>query len=106
MKLYREVKTSERSPDREQFHITQHQQGDIMYLCWIPEHEVWEDADEYQFGSQEITSWLEPIEITEGDIEEMIINSLAIMPNGEHRLIPEDYVKLPAQWILSKLKGE
>ncbi len=98
MKLYRKVLCSERLPDRGQFYITHHEQGSVMYLCWIPEHEVFEDADEYQFGPQEITSWLEPIEITEKKILEVI----------EDNATGPDYSdwELVAKAILSKLKGE
>ncbi len=71
---YREVKASERLPEEEgKSMIIENNNQDLIWAWWVPVSGVWEDADECQYGPQEITVWLEPIpEITKVEIIEKI----------------------------------
>ncbi len=107
MKLYREVKASERLPEKSDL-------PDDFCSDWVLAH--WKEYDSWGWTMYDYDDdcwdalvpdiWLEPIEITKEDLENVIIDSLSTMANGEKRLIPEDYVKKPAKAILSKLKGD
>ena len=101
---YREVKG--RNPDKGQFYIAHHELGQVMYLCWIPANEVWEDAEECQYGPQEITSWLEPIEPSKS-AEEWFNRPENMQPGLAdkfvHEAIPfdtwEDFIKYLAPYM-------
>jgi hypothetical protein len=91
MKLYREVKASERMPeDKEKIYVYFTANG---------------KSHGFAFGSDIEPSeiWLEPIEITEEEIEEVVKYYETIGVFDPLRNRPR---KLFAQAILSKLKGE
>ena len=96
MKLYRGVKASERLPEETNYYNTDNGSGlfDERYFISDDEHykDTWRENDELV--------WLEPIEVTEDDIEK-IIEGFAVfeLPNTHNR-----YNRI-AKVILSKLKN-
>ena len=94
MKLYREVKASERLPKVHAEFMTD--EGWVLYMndfneTWGYESDLrgcWIDVD--------VKWWLEPIEITEGEIYEILVNEIMGCDGPEKRVA--------AKAILSKLK--
>jgi len=103
MKLYREVKASERLPEEACLTVIWHKEFGILHCYWVPEEQWWETSDEYAYGNQDIEWWLEPIEITEGDINEILLRIAVDDPTaGYARLC----ARIGIMQILSKLRGE
>ena len=80
MKLYREVKASERLPEKNGEYIVHLVEGlglDVKnyWLSYTPEGPIeayYSDEAEIDDWENTVSTWLEPIEITEGEIEEFI----------------------------------
>ena len=97
MKLYRPVKASERLPEETNYYNTDNGSGlfDERYFISDDEHykDTWRENDELV--------WLEPIEITEEEIESII---------EDYREDDGNLYSYTHKWIakaiLSKLKGE
>ena len=71
-KLYREVKASERLPDKSGKYITKNRQM-IRELQFDKEHEQWLEETKYGMIPAQITDWLEPVEpISEAKIDAII----------------------------------
>ena len=102
MKLYREVKTSERLPEMDTQCYT-----DVGFAdyCgndnWMVEYP--EDGG-FVFGQNVVKWWLEPIEITEEDIRKEMELTIDFLDRGGPG---KSYaITRCAKAILSKLKGE
>ena len=90
MKMYREVKASERLPDREDlYRVVDFLHGEFTERLYAPG-----DKTTDKFWTKYVEYWLEPIEITEEEIEEII------------KEWDYDTAHVAAKTILSKLKGE
>jgi len=96
MKLYREVKASERLPEETNYYNTDNGSGLFSVAYFIADDEDFKDT----WRENEHLVWLEPIEITEEEIRGIIHED----PDGGYWTIPEQ-LRL-ARAILSKLKGE
>ena len=91
MKLYREVKASERLPEGDCF---------IVPECVI----MADNGKEYYKGAKDfetLTTWLEPVEITEEELYNTINGLIWLSDGGKIQGVPDIVAA-----ILSKLKGE
>ena len=70
--MYREVKASDRLPSSNKGLIVEHKTQGLMVCWWVADPGVWKDAEETQYGPNEMNIWLEPVEITEEEIEKML----------------------------------
>jgi len=99
MKLYREVKGSERQPEEKGFFKTD--RGTLEF-----EDGKWHiECDPNEYYEVFISYWLEPIEITEEDIH-YIANQYLIISESEKDSDYPYFTMKGAKAILSKLKGE
>ena len=96
MKLYREVKASERLPEETNYYNTDNGSGLFSVAYFIADDEDFKDT----WRENEHLVWLEPIEITEGEIE-AAMNEYG---GSDHWLCGSIYAGV--EWALSKLKGE
>ena len=97
MKLFREVKASERLPEEKGwYHVIQPHESEYVSSSWFNGKEL------KGFG---IISWLEPIEITEEEIEGVLRKASSKSEDGWIVIWANDFEKA-AKAILSKLKGD
>jgi hypothetical protein len=89
--LYREVKAEDRLPSKGRYYYTN--AGVLRFQLY---HGTWHQ----QPKNSTIGHWLEPIEITEEEIEEILAKGRLYMS------VPDVRYKFIAQAILRKLKGE
>jgi hypothetical protein len=109
MKLYREVKVSERLPEKQGPYfvmISEHSKTTLEASQIFGQHDIyyWQDndKDEKEFWVNTFESWLEPIEIREEDIRHWIIYTHEYHGTPVYSKVVFDL----AATILSKLKPE
>ena len=94
--IYREVKASERLPEKEGFYMTIFDTSACALRIF----------DGRKFNDNKASWWLEPIEITEEDIREILGDYGESLTSRLENVICESHFHDLAKAILSKLKGE
>ena len=93
--MYREVKASERLPEKVGDYNTK--DSDDLWFSAYFNGTIFLNGDVY--------AWLEPIEITEEDEDALTKEAIHGLKSVD-RILPEFYFRLGIEAILSKLKGE
>ena len=73
----------------EKGYIVHFKDGCLMYVWWVPEHKVWEEAEGTQYGPQEITHYYKNTTLPKPPTEEEIIEASRTFSSLASRFDPE-----------------